>query len=229
MSTSLTLPAAHSRHVQLDRAMIYCVLAAGTMAGMSVSPTFWLVTPPLALGLIWASRRAAPPKFEPVEEHPNQLPMRVELAIHDTVAKLPSGDARRLLGDVVRQARPLFGLTSSHFDKSKDDEAKSQASTLVLAACETALELSHLDTLLAADTRARGAVRDAELKERLTTARTLFAERLTDAATALTALYASGVEHGTPASHVVAELAGDLSADAIARTKARLEMDELLS
>src|SRR5262249_14907024 len=153
------------------------------------------------------------------------------LAIHDAVASLPAGDARRLLGDVVRQARPLFGMASSHFDAAKNAEAHAQAADLVLAACETALELSQLDTLLAADSRTKsvaGETREAELRERLTAARALFASRLTEAANALATMYASDVEHGTPASDAVAELAVELSADAVARTKARAEMDELL-
>jgi len=50
--------------------------------------------------------------------------------------------------------------------------------------------------------------------------------RLRDAATALSEMYASGVEHGTPASNRVADLAVEVRADASAR---RAAVDELAS
>lgn len=228
MSELALLASARSRHVSLDRAMIAAVVVTGVIAAVQVGGFFWLATPIVAIGLLRASRRAAPPAFEPIENDPNQLPMRVEVAVHDAVAKLPSGDARRLLGDVVRQARPLFGTTRSHFDANHEDQARREAADLVLAACDTALELSRLDALLASDERARRSTRDRELLGRLTSARALFASRLSAAAHALGAMYASGIEHGTPASDLVAELTAELSADAAARTQARAELDELL-
>ena len=162
----------------------------------------------------------------------SQLPIRVELAIHDAMAQLQSGEARRLLGDVVRQARPLFGMTSSNFDAAKDEEVRTEAADLVLACCDTALELGRIDTMLESGTRAKGGdlrTRDAALFDRCSAARTLFSTRLTDAASALGALYASGIERGTPASDRIAELVTDLNADAIARTAAKRELDQLLA
>jgi hypothetical protein len=150
------------------------------------------------------------------------MPVHVELAVHDAVAQLPSGDARRLLGDVVRQARPLFASLGSHFDAASDEEVRKQTAELVVAACDTALELSRLDGLLVGETR-------DDLRARLTAMRADYASRLANAATALGSMYASGVERGTTAANVVAELATELSADAAARTKARTEMDQLLS
>jgi len=238
--SDLSITAVDDRlRVQQDRVMIYAVLAAGTAAAMTVSPVFWLATPVLGILQMRASRAAARP-IEPAEPDHTQLPMRVELAIHDAVAQLPPGDARRLLGDVARQARPLFGMMSSHFDAAADNVVRAHACDLVVAACDTALELARLDTLIESGSRAQdvGTTKSsteparpadgASLVERYTAARELFASRLTDAAAALGALYASGVEHGTPASDLVAELASDLSADAAARRAARKEMDELL-
>jgi hypothetical protein len=221
------------RRVQIDRAMIYAVLAAGIAAAMTVSETFWFTTPLLGVGLMWASRRVAPVVLDQGEPGPSEMPARLELAIHEAVAQLPTGDARRLLGDVVRQARPLFGrgTTSSNFTAQKDNDARTQAAELVLAACDTALELARLDTLIESGARARGSkapTHDAELTTRYSAAREMFSARLTDTATALGQLYASGVEHGTPASDMVAELATDLTADAAARSAAKTEMDELL-
>lgn len=230
MSDLVSMAAARERHTQADRAMVYSLMASGIAAGIIVSPAFFLITPPLALALMWASHRATPRSIEPIEDASHQLPVRVDFAIHDAIAQLSSGDARQLLGDVVRQARPLFAMTSSHFDASKDDAARAQAAELVLAACDTALELSRIDALLASDARAKtgNKMRDAELRQRLSAARALFASRLSEAATALGAMYVSAVEHGTAAADVVAELTAELSADAAARTKARAEIDELL-
>ena len=227
MSNFSTPAGAHDRHVQLDQAMLLAVLAAGAAAGFFVSRGFLLATPILALALRTASRKHAPPRFDPVDDDPTQMPPRIELAVHDTVSQLPSGEARRLLSDVVRQARPLFASLGSHFDEAKDEGIRNQAAELVLAACDTALELSRIDGLLASGARS-SRLRDLELRERLAAARADFATRLSNAATALGSMYASGVEHGTVAANVVAELATELSADASARTKARSEMEDLL-
>jgi hypothetical protein len=51
---------------------------------------------------------------------------------------------------------------------------------------------------------------------------------MSDATAALTALYAAGLEHGTPASNRVAELASEISADAKARAAAATEIAQLL-
>jgi hypothetical protein len=224
---STTLP--HPRRLLADRVMIYAIWGAGVAAAMTVSNVFWFVTPFVAFGVASAGRRAIQATL-PTEPDASELPWRVEVAIQDAVAKLPSGDARRLLGDVVRQARPLFGAGSSHFDESKDNEARAQAATLVIAACDTALELSRLDTLIESGDRAakKGPRADADLVERYKAARSAFATRLTDAARALGSLYASGVEHGTPASDLVAELATELSADAEARAAAVVELERTL-
>ena len=94
---------------------------------------------------------------------------------------------------------------------------------------DTALELARLDSALAARESGESAAGDRGLLERFRSARVLFATRLSDAAVALGALYASGVEHGTPASDRVAELVADLTADAGARSAAKRDLDELLS
>lgn len=216
---------------QMDRVMLWCVLAAGTAAAWLVSFRFWMPTFVVALIVMWGRRRASVLAVVPDDVVTSAMPEYLESAILSAVTRLPAGEARRLLGDVVRQGRALFGTTNSTFTLEKDNEARREAAELVLAACETALELSRVDTLLQSEARARGkgaAPRDAELTARYTTARGMFVQRLTDAASALGQLYASGVENGTPASDVVAELATDLSADAAARTAAKAEMNELL-
>jgi hypothetical protein len=215
---------------QWDRAMFYAVFAAGIAAGIRYAPIFWFITPLVAVWL-WKARRrefaapvtvAAGPSAAPL----GQFPPRVNAVVESAIAQLPPGDGRKLLGGVIRQARPLFGMTSSNFDPSKDDESRSHASDLVIASCDTALELARLDMLIASGPRAPGV--SEPLDKRYAVARAEFAKRLTDAAAALGELYASGIEHGTPASDRVAELAAELTADAASRAAAKVEMDELL-
>jgi hypothetical protein len=211
--------------------MICAMLASGAAAALTTEPALWLVTPLMGFMALKASKRAL---TSPVHAEPtlSELPPRVELAVRDAITRLPTGDAQRLLGDVVREARPLFAARSSSFDAASDDAARGQAGELLLAACDTALELARLDALLAplqGHTASSAPARDDSLLERYSAARDLFAARLTDAAGALGALYAAGVEHGTPASDRVAELVTDLRADAAARSSAKNELDALLS
>jgi hypothetical protein len=65
--------------------------------------------------------------------------------------------------------------------------------------------------------------------ERYKAARTMFAKRLGDAALALAALYASGVEHGTPASDRVAELVTTLKEEASVRSETKADLNALLA
>lgn len=218
---------------QWDRVMIYAVFAAGIAAALRVAPMFWLTTPAMALVLMRAHRRAFPEPVTvaigPSDAPLGQFPPRVEAAVQAAVAQLPPGEARKLLGGVIRQARPLFGATSSAFDAARDDESRGHAADLVIASCDTALELGRLDALIESAPRATGKPTPAnDLDERYAVARTQFAKRLTDAAAALGELYASGIEHGTPASDRVAELAAELTSDAASRAAAKVEVDELL-
>ncbi len=216
-----------------DRVMIYAVSAAGIAAGARLSPVFWYCTAVMVWFLVRASRRESP---RPVvvesaqsAEAFAQLPPAVAAVVQRVVAELPPGDARKLLGAVIRQARPLFGMTSSNFDQSKDDESRGHAADLVVASCDTALDLARLDALIESGGRvAATAAGPSDLDARYVAARTTFAKRLTDAATALGELYASGIEHGTPASDRVAELAAELKSDAASRTAAQVEVENLL-
>src|SRR5262249_43098986 len=130
---------------------------------------------------------------------------------------------------VIRQARPLFGTTMSAFDASKDNESRAHAAELVIASCDTALELARLDALLAAEARVNAKpASEQALESRYSAVRARFAKRLTDAAAALGELYAAGIEHGTPSSDRVQELVSDLRSDAASRAAAKVEVDELL-
>jgi hypothetical protein len=95
------------------------------------------------------------------------------------------------------------------------------------ACCTTAGDLARLDQF-AGDAKADSAL-NAELTARVTKARELFRERLTNATSALAELYTANVERGTPSTDRVAELTAEISADAAARAAATSEMEKLLS
>ena len=123
----------------------------------------------------------------------------------------------------------------SAFDARQDDEARRHVADLVADSCTIALDLARLDAtapvsaLPNATTPGAGAApADAALSARYQAARELFTKRLGDAASALSALYASGVERGTPASDRVAELVSEIREEASARSAAKSELDALL-
>jgi hypothetical protein len=218
---------------QWDRVMIYAVFAAGFAAAIRVSPIFWFTTGLVGMALLkayWGGAvTGAITVVRQIDGSLGHFPLAVNGAVQAAVAQLPAGDARTLLGAVICQARPLFGAATSAFDASKDNESRAHAADLVIASCGTAVELARLDALLASDSRASGtAGATSGLDQRYVAARAQFATRLTDAAAALGELYASGIEHGTPASDRVAELAAELKSDAASRAAAKVEVDELL-
>jgi len=214
----------------IDSLMIWAILGTGVMAGLVSRPELLLLTPAMA-GLVFvASKQAfqrADVELPPVSEFPG----RVATAVEKTIGRMQPGEPRRLLGAVVRSARPLFTMKSSAFDASTDDDARAHAGDLVIAACDTALELSQLDDMLEIHTAPDSGTRprDMSLLIRLSSARDLLATRLRDASLALDEMYASGVARGTPSSDRVAELVAELRADANARDSAKRELDQLLS
>ena len=214
----------------IDSIMILAMLSTGLTAGFVSHPELLIFTPVLA-GLVLVVAKQAIQQRQRDVPVTSDLPPAVAAAVERVMERLPAGDARRLLADIVREARPLFVAKSSAFDESRDNEARSQAAELIGASCDTALELSQLDDMLEVHTSPDGAdpPSDMSLLNRLLSARDLLANRLRAASLALGGLYMSGVENGTPASDRVAELVADLKADAGARNAAKREIRELLS
>lgn len=213
----------------IDNLMIWAILATGMMAGFRSRPELLLFTPIVALLTLVASKQA---HARAVIDLPliDDFPRHVAAAIDRTIGRMQAGDAQRLLAGVVRSAKPLFSMTPSAFDASKDNEAREQAGELIVASCDTALELSQLDDMLEIHTApgSGDSPSDMSLLIRLSSARDLLVTRLRDASLALDQLYASGVVRGTPASDRVAELVAELKADAGARESATMEVDRLL-
>ena len=214
----------------IDSIMILAMLSTGITAGLVAHSELLLFTPIMAGLVLVASKQAI--QDRDVRDVPAmaEFPPAIAAAVERAIGRLPAGDARRLLADVVREARPLFVARSSAFDASKDEEARMQAGELIIASCDTALELSQLDDMLEIHTAPDGEdlPRDMTLLTKLSSARELFANRLRAASFALSNVYAAGLEHGTPASDRIAELVADLRADAGARTAAKRELNDLL-
>jgi hypothetical protein len=215
----------------IDSIMILAMLSTGLTAGFVAQSELLLFTPIMA-GLVFvASKQAFQQRDERDVPLTSDFPSEIATAIERAMERLPVGDARRLLADVVREARPLFVVRSTAFDASKDDEARIRAGELIVASCDTAIELSQLDDMLDVHTAPDGAdaPADMSLLTRLSSARDLFVNRLRAASLALGDVYAAGMENGSPASDRVAELVADLKADAGARTAAKRELDQLLN
>lgn len=214
----------------IDSIMVLAMLSTGLTAGFVAQSQLLLFTPIMA-GLVFvASKQAFQHRDDRDTPLMSDFPPEIAAAVERAMERLPAGDARRLLADVVREARPLFVVRSTAFDASKDNEARAQAGELIVASCDTAIELSQLDDMLDVHTAPDGVdlPSDPNLLMRLSSARDLFANRLRAASLALGDVYSAGMENGSPSSDRVAELVADLKADAGARTAAKRELNELL-
>ena len=221
MSTALQadqINAATGRIASRDTLLFYAIIFAGLAAAWLAMPILWVVTPVMAALVLYSARRAVAVPVSVVVEI--GLPQHLQQAIDETIARLPLGEPRLLLANVVRQARPLFAARESAFDKDMERETRENVIDLVNASCETALDLWRLD-----GAAPKTATADVELSQRYQRAREELVTRLRSAATSLSELYASDVENGTPASDRVAELATELRADARARSAAKSELD----
>jgi len=203
---------------------ILAALVAGVCAAIVVSPIFFPIT---VIVVAILARGAQATLAAPSQKKSDflDLPDGLRRVVDDTFAALPDGDARRQLLGVVVQARPILASRSTTFDAATESASRTNVESLVSACCGTALDLSRLDDVSASKT---GASRDPALDARLASARDMLTKRMTDATSALAALYTSGLEHGTSASNRVAELATEITQDAKARDAAATELDQLL-
>jgi hypothetical protein len=200
--------------------LILSVIASGFMAARLAAPVLWLATPIVAALIL----RAAVATAAPVAGMGSvQLPDELYRTAAAALGQLPPGDAYELLKAVVTQASAVLAARDEFFDPAADRVARENVGGLVDACCATALELARLD---AAVSRQRNS--DDHVSRRFAAARALFTNRLKDADAALRAVYAAGVEGGTPASDRVAELAAEIQADAAARRQAKDELQRLL-
>ena len=202
--------------------MIAAVLIVGMLAAVEVSPVMALPT----LIVTWLLGREAHRMAMATSASPEfaELPPALRATVNRTLEELPDGDARRLLSNALVQARPLLAPHAAALDERQESATRDNVCSLADACCTTALELARLD--VASSLRDRGTTSDDA--NRIAAARELLVGRLSRAATALSSLYIAGVEHGSPASDLVAQLADEINADACARRAAASEMSALL-
>ncbi|MEO5816320.1 MAG: hypothetical protein ABIT20_13675 [Gemmatimonadaceae bacterium] len=201
-----------------DGLLFISIICVGAAAASIAMPLLWVVTPAVAALVYISARRASRVQIEIVDE--GELPLHVQLALDEAIDRMPLGEPRQLLANLVRQARPLFAKRESSFDEEMERKTREDVIDMVSASCETALELWRLD-----GAAPKGRSPDDVLSLRYSRAREALVNRLKNAATSLSELYASDVEHGTPASDRVAELAAALRDDARARSAAKGEID----
>ena len=204
-----------------DASVIVAVMVAGSAAGVLVDSVFWAATP-LVAGLLAIASPARRRVTTEAQAFLPEFPDALRKVVSETADALTLGDTPRLLASVLQPARSLFASQQTAFDDRAEHELRASVSELVTRSCDLALELSRLD-LAAPSSRAA-----APVTERYQSARTLVVSRLERAAEARSELYASGVQHGTPASDRVAELADELRREAAVRGEAKHEVDAAL-
>jgi len=226
MTVVMTPAPARPKWTAATSLMCFAVIIAGMVATVMVSQVFF-VTTVLVLAILTRAARAEAAEHSPPQGSSDllDLPADLRTVIDGALAALPEGDARRLLLGVVVQARPILASRSTTFDPAAEATSRTNVESLVAACCGTAVDLSRLD---AASSAKLATPRDPALDARFAAARDMLVKRMQDATAALSALYASGLEHGTPASNRVAELASEIVADAKARGAASTEIAQLL-
>jgi hypothetical protein len=219
-----------------DALLIVAVVVAGVAAASLAAPALWIATPLVAATLLAAAARATR-RGPTVSEVPvTPLPPRLERSVAEAFAVLPPGDARALLDDVVRRARPLLDTFAGQTDERR---LTRDVTDLVEACCEIAREHARLDAVLPAlwepalaPAGARSTADDAsadELRRRGDAGRELLARRLREAAAVMDEMLVQrGVERGGPAAERVAELTSELAAEAAARRHAAQEIQRLM-
>ena len=144
--------------------------------------------------------------------------------LSDSLEALTEGVARRALLEIAVSARALLASASNLLDASHERATRDHVERLVEASCASAIELARIDDTFAA----AGSSLDAPTRDRVASARKLLQSRLTNASNALRQLYVTGLTNTSAASERVAELTGELTADAAARRAALAELSQLL-
>ena len=210
-----------------DLLLVSAIVLVGIVSARAVSELLLIPSAIIALAVMRSAKRTSSTSTVMVDApHTRNLPRDLDRAVGAAMSQLADGEGRMLLAAIVQQADLLFAPRESAFDATQDSVTNVHVAELVSAACATALELANIDASRAtvAGSMATPTSAQLELTSRLQNARTLMAKRLSDAAEALRALYAAGVERGTPASDRVAELAAELRGEASARGEALGEM-----
>jgi hypothetical protein len=236
-SVTIATPATRPRATPVaDLLVVAAVTIAGVLAAHLATPVLWIVTPLVAGTLFVAAVHAARRQRTGDAMSVVPLPPRLERSVAEAFAVLPAGEARDLLGDVVRCARTLLGTVDEQLE---DRRLARDMTDLVDACCEIAREHSRLDAVLPAlwepalaPAAARGAADDAdadELRRRGDAGRQLLTRRLREAAAVMEEMVVQqGVERSGAAAQRVAELTSEFAAEAAARRHAAQEIQRLM-
>ena len=202
------------------------VLGSGAWASVAVSPLVMIPT----LAITWILARAAlreraawTPSVVAEGSDYADLPDTLRAAVVDALARLPEGDARKLLVGVIVQCRPILSTRSVALDAAREAETRANVVALVDACCATAIELAQVDAATASSSTS-----NAELAAKSSAARTLLVKRLGDATDSLTSLYLAGLGADSSAATRVASLVQEIRVDADGRQAASSELAALL-
>jgi hypothetical protein len=205
---------------------IAAVLVSGVWASVAVSP---VVFPP-TLVIVWVLVRAAlgdraawTPSVIAEGSDYADLPEPLRATVIEALARLPDGDARKLLVGVIVQCRPILSTQSVALDAAREAETRANVVALVGACCATAIELAQVDAAAASSSTA-----NAELAAKSSAARALLVERLSGATDSLTSLYLAGLGADSSAATRVASLVREIRLDADGRQAASTELAALL-
>jgi hypothetical protein len=205
---------------------IVAVLTSGMWASVASSPLVLAPTLAVAWMLVRAERAARRGRLPILAAGGSDfadLPESLRATVIDALARVPVGDAHKLLFGVVVQARPVLSARSAALDERREAETRANVVSLVDACCATAIELAQVDAAAASAPTA-----DADLAAKASAARTLLAKRLIDAADSLKSLYLAGFGADSSAAERVASLAQEIRVDADGRQAASSELASLL-
>jgi hypothetical protein len=201
-----------------DRVLVFAVLASGILAGVIENMWLLVLTPVVGGMLVFASRAAIARARERLP-HFDALPEDLRDIVEATFDATAPGAAYNLLQSVVKPAAAIFA------SRDADNDSQRDVAELVQSACSVASDVARLDTALSSG---RLEARNDGVLASALAARELHARRLSDAATTLAALLASGLAHNSPASERVSELVSEIRRDASARHAAWVEVDSAI-
>ena len=202
--------------------MIAAILGTGVLAGMGPLPAMRWLTPVTTLALLVAAQRAMQLPLLGNARHVPRLPAPAARAVRAAFAELDGDAPRRLLGDVVRVAQPVFAGAPRALGQLLSD--------LVVAACATALETERQGVVLAVLSGRSSGAAVAGAAERCERSRQEGVALLERAATALAQLGASQSPSDGVASsqEPLAELVKALEREAAAQAEAARDLEVLL-
>lgn len=199
--------------------MITAILGTGMLAGLGPLPAMRWLTPLMAMTLLIAAQRAMAQPLLGNARHVPRLPAAAARAVRHAFAHLTDSAPRRLLGDVVRVAQPVFAGAPRALGQLLSD--------LVVAASATALETDRQSAMLAV-LQDRSDADVAQAAERCGRSLHDGVALLERAATALARLGASHSPSEQVATEPLAELVQALEHEAVSQAEAARDLEQLL-